>query len=341
MDPFDAEKEAAALDRRLGVIAENLAAKLAEWREMNYALRANPDVPASITVEIPATLVLEGGDVAELQICEVDSWIVVEVGAGPNGSDAIVNAEVVCVSDDESSCAMSTVSGSIEGGNEIAVVGRSGRSARRVADHASSRCLACVRHRCSQAGGQTNAIHRRLHLHHRRRHGHGRVCRAGADAGSSAERGDGASAAVRWVAATAADGWDPAGYGDITPSGYVFGATADGGVVRIFPDGRTEQVFARECPNGVGGFTWVDTSITAQDVIDDAVDRARRAVPAPTLDLSPSPEAGGIVNLGLWLALAGQDPVTVRAEAGSLWAEATVTLASTSWDMGNGDVVDL
>ena len=143
----------------------------------------------------------------------------------------------------------------------------------------------------------------------------------------------------RWVAATAADGWDPEGYGDLTPSGYVFGTTPDRGVVRTFPDGRTEQVFARECPDGVGGFTWVDTSITAQDVIDDAADRARRAVPAPTLDLSPSPEAGGIVNLGLWLALAGQDPVTVRAEAGSLWAEATVTLASTSWDMGNGDVV--
>ena len=67
----------------------------------------------------------------------------------------------------------------------------------------------------------------------------------------------------RWVAATAADGWDPAGYGDITPSGYSFGTSADGGVVRTFPDGRTEQVFARECPDGVGGFTWVDTSITA------------------------------------------------------------------------------
>jgi hypothetical protein len=62
-------------------------------------------------------------------------------------------------------------------------------------------------------------------------------------------------------------------------------------------------------------------------------------VPVPSLDLSPAPEAGGIVNLGLWLALTGQDPVTVRAEAGSLWAEATVTLASTTWDMGNGDVV--
>jgi hypothetical protein len=82
-----------------------------------------------------------------------------------------------------------------------------------------------------------------------------------------------------------------------------------------------------------------DPYITVRDVIDDAGDRAKRAVPAPVLDLSPSPEAGGIVNLGLWLALVGQEPVTVRAEAGSLWAEATVTLASTRWDMGNGDVV--
>jgi hypothetical protein len=110
-------------------------------------------------------------------------------------------------------------------------------------------------------------------------------------------------------------------------------------VVRTFPDGRSEQVFARECPDGVGGFTWVDTSITIDDVIDDAVDRARRSVPAPTLDLSPTPEAGGVVNLGVWLSLAGQESVTARAEAGALWAEATVTLVSTSWDMGNGDVV--
>jgi hypothetical protein len=141
------------------------------------------------------------------------------------------------------------------------------------------------------------------------------------------------------VAATAADGWDPNAYGDIADSGYVFFESDAGTIGRRFPDGREEMVFNRVCPDG-SGFTWVDVTVTVQDAIDDAVDRARRAVPAPTLDISPPPDVGGIVNLGLWLALAGQDPVTVRAEAGPHWAEATVTLTSTTWSMGNGDVVN-
>ena len=148
----------------------------------------------------------------------------------------------------------------------------------------------------------------------------------------------GAPQPCRWVPATATDGWDPNAYGDITSSGYVFFESGAGSIGRRFPDGREEMVFNRMCPDG-SGFTWVDVTVTVQDAIDDAVDRARRAVPAPALAMSPSPEAGGIVNLGLWLALAGQEPLTVRAEAGPHWAEATVTLTSTSWSMGNGDVV--
>ena len=145
-----------------------------------------------------------------------------------------------------------------------------------------------------------------------------------------------APVACRWVPATAADGWDPGAYVDISASGYTFFDTPDGAIGRQFADGRTEMVFNRMCPDGAAsGFTWVDTTVTVQDAIDDAVDRARQAVPSPTLDINPPPEVGGIVNLGLWLALTGQDPVTVRAEAGPHWAEATVTLASTSWNMGN------
>ena len=149
----------------------------------------------------------------------------------------------------------------------------------------------------------------------------------------------GAPQPCEWVRARATDGWDPSAYTNMSPSGYVFFETGDGFVGRRFPDGREEMVFNRVCPDG-SGFTWVDVTVTVQDAIDDAVDRARRAVPAPQLDVSPPPEAGGIVNLGVWLAVQEQAPVTVRAEAGPHWAEATVTLASTSWDMGNGDVVE-
>ena len=94
-DPFNVEKESAAVERRVGFAADTLTARLAERREQNHVIRDNPAVSGSITVEVPATLVLEGADVAELEVCEVDPWILVEVGAGPNGSDAIVNDEVL------------------------------------------------------------------------------------------------------------------------------------------------------------------------------------------------------------------------------------------------------
>jgi hypothetical protein len=118
LDPFDAEEDAAALDRRLGVVAENFATRLAAWRELNFALRENADVPASIVVELPARLVLEGRDVVEMQVCEVDSWLVVEVGAGPNGSEAVVNADV---SASRAPVFMRLVGGvwKFEGGNDL------------------------------------------------------------------------------------------------------------------------------------------------------------------------------------------------------------------------------
>jgi len=146
--------------------------------------------------------------------------------------------------------------------------------------------------------------------------------------------------ACTWKAGVAVDGWGPDNYANISASGYAFVEYPDGSIGRQFPDGREERVFQRNCDGQDLGFTWVDITVTIDDVIDDAVDRARRQVPAPALDISPPPTAGGIVNLGLWLALQAPAPVTVRAEAGALWAEATATLASTRWDMGNGDVVE-
>lgn len=94
-DPNNAEKEAAALDRRTGALADQLRETLAEFRQSDRAWRPNDLVPASLEVEVPAALVVDGADVAELVSCELNSWVVVEVGAGPDGTDAIVDSSVV------------------------------------------------------------------------------------------------------------------------------------------------------------------------------------------------------------------------------------------------------
>ena len=118
-DPFDAARETAALDRRLGIIRENFAERLARYRTESLAIRENETVPATIVVEQPARLVPPSDDVIEMQVCEVDSWIVVEVGAGPNGTDAVVNPDVVAY---RAQVFMRNVDGvwRYEGGNDLA-----------------------------------------------------------------------------------------------------------------------------------------------------------------------------------------------------------------------------
>jgi hypothetical protein len=71
-----------------------------------------------VTVEGQPVFLGSNNEVAQVQICEVDSWIVVEVGAGPAGADAIVSPDVVAY---RSSVFMRNVEGTwlFEGGNEI------------------------------------------------------------------------------------------------------------------------------------------------------------------------------------------------------------------------------
>lgn len=94
-DPFDREAEPAALDRRVGLFRKSFAEVLANYRSTNCAIRPNIEVPATITVEAPAALVAPADDVVDMQICEVATWMLVEVGARPNGADAIVNTDIV------------------------------------------------------------------------------------------------------------------------------------------------------------------------------------------------------------------------------------------------------
>jgi hypothetical protein len=106
------------LDRRTGFAREALQTKLEEYRERNFAIRPSPSVEASVTVEVPAVLAAEGGGVAQIQTCEIDSWIVVEVGAGPNGLDAVVEPTLYAY---RTTVFLRSVGGAwrLEGGSEL------------------------------------------------------------------------------------------------------------------------------------------------------------------------------------------------------------------------------
>ncbi|MDJ0767148.1 MAG: hypothetical protein QNJ12_00085 [Ilumatobacter sp.] len=58
-------------------------------------------------------------------------------------------------------------------------------------------------------------------------------------------------------------------------------------------------------------------------------------VPPPAIN----PAGAAAINLGLWLGVEPIPPVVAEATLGPLWARTTATLASTSFDLGNGETV--
>lgn len=118
----------------------------------------------------------------------------------------------------------------------------------------------------------------------------------------------------------------------------------DSGFIADFPGPDTETWYAWRCDGpGRTRFAWFPSvsppRLTAADLLPGVIDRARREAPAPVLNIAPPPTLHGIVNLGMYLAIEPPAPFTVRSEAGNAWARADVALVSTTWDMGNGDVV--
>ena len=77
--------------------------------------------------------------------------------------------------------------------------------------------------------------------------------------------------------------------------------------------------------------------------VDALVASARRSVtaqlPEPAMDMNPDPSVGGIVNIGLWLAVADPGQVSITASVGPVWATVTARYESTTWNLGNGDSV--
>ena len=99
-----------------------------------------------------------------------------------------------------------------------------------------------------------------------------------------------------------------------------------------------------QCPygEGPGSYRWgqLAEQIDRQAVIDTAYDEAVSRVPLPSLNISPSPNAGVPAQLGIWLAVDDPGQVNAFAEVGPVWASVTARFSGVTWNMGNGDVVE-
>lgn len=97
-----------------------------------------------------------------------------------------------------------------------------------------------------------------------------------------------------------------------------------------------------ECDDGSPvSFRWVQQGVTAADLVPGVTSEASRVVPLPVLDVNPDPAVGGVVNVGLWLAVQEQAVGSVSASAGpDAWIAVSPQLVGTRFDFGNGDVVE-
>jgi hypothetical protein len=93
-DPTNDEKVAFALEGYIETNRAFIEDRFEEFRSNGWVATPSPSVEADLIVEEPARLIAPSTDVVEIQVCEIDPWIVVEPGAGPDGTDAIVDAEL-------------------------------------------------------------------------------------------------------------------------------------------------------------------------------------------------------------------------------------------------------
>jgi len=92
----------------------------------------------------------------------------------------------------------------------------------------------------------------------------------------------------------------------------------------------------RLCPGDlVAEFVW-QGPVDPVDLVPGASARARARLPLPVPDMSPTPEVGSVVNLGLWFAIEDPGVTTARATLGNAWAQVQGSFDSVSIDPGDG-----
>ena len=92
----------------------------------------------------------------------------------------------------------------------------------------------------------------------------------------------------------------------------------------------------RYCPGDlIAQFVW-QAPVDPIDLVPGASARARAQLPLPAPDMSPAPEIGSVVNLGLWFSIADPGVTTARATLGDAWAQAQGRFDHVSIDPGDG-----
>ena len=154
------------------------------------------------------------------------------------------------------------------------------------------------------------------------------------DDGAAAER-----PRCAWAAADAAE-WTDLRWSEQS-SGPVYRDAASRLPAATAGGAGTEQLYVVRCDGSPTSFRWAaqEASIDPQVVIDAAFSSAQAQIPRPAVDISPSPAAGGIVNIGMWLAVDDPGQVNAFASVGPVWASVTARFTGVTWDMGNGDVI--
>jgi hypothetical protein len=97
LDPSDPELRAEVERTYMGGNLEVAVMALDGFVEADYVARVNPDVPAQVSLLNPAMFVPGETDLVDLIACEINSEWYYEVGARPDGGDALVRDEVVAV----------------------------------------------------------------------------------------------------------------------------------------------------------------------------------------------------------------------------------------------------
>jgi hypothetical protein len=104
-------------------------------------------------------------------------------------------------------------------------------------------------------------------------------------------------------------------------------------------NGTEHHLYIVTCPGSGTQFRYVPAGITATDLIPGITNIIEGQLQPPVPDINPTPEANGIVNLGLWLAVQPQTLPPLTAAAGPAWITVTPALTTTHFDLGNSDTV--